>query len=400
MGSVAVENDLITGAEELLAALKSQQPLTNANRAALLRQVDKLRCGLQGPAEAMNFQGTFNMFTPVMNALVEHRVFDLVPLDGNIGLEALASKIGWESAVLVRFINVVLIQGILEEPEPRLYKHSPSSIAFREDRMRSYYQLGSWSVPSWWKVSDYLKTHAPEDLYNNLKSPFSYWRGAEGKTYYQLLEEDPAFSDVWHKGMAQAAPFNPVLGMFPFRDMRKAVEAEPDRAFVVDVGGGRGNALVDMMKECGGSFGAPMVLQDMKEVLQGDDPVRIEGVQVMPHDFYNEQPVKNAHIYYMRKVMHNYYDDKCRTILRPIVEAMGPTSRLLFGDMILPESAKPGDDALPFCMDLRMLMIGGTERSESQWKALLESVGLAIVKIWRLPGAPHQATIETMLRGN
>ncbi|KAK6829531.1 hypothetical protein PG987_010115 [Apiospora arundinis] len=59
MGSVAVENDLITGAEELLAALKSQQPLTNANRAALLRQVDKLRCGLQGPAEAMNFQGTF-----------------------------------------------------------------------------------------------------------------------------------------------------------------------------------------------------------------------------------------------------------------------------------------------------------------------------------------------------
>ncbi|KAK8104752.1 O-methyltransferase [Apiospora kogelbergensis] len=250
------------------------------------------------------------------------------------------------------------------------------------------------------QVSDYLKAHAPEDLYDNLKSPFAWSRGAEGKTYYQLLEEDTAFSDVWHKGMAQAAPFNPVLGMFPFRDMRAAVEAEPDRAFVVDVGGGRGNALIDMMRECGGSFGAPMVLQDMKEVLQGDDPVRIEGVQVMPHDFYNEQPVKNAHIYYTRKVMHNYYDEKCRTILDPIVDAMGPTSRLLFGDMILPKSAKPGDDALPFCMDLRMLMIGGTERSESQWKALLDSVGLVIVKIWRLPGAPHQATIEAKLRGN
>lgn len=143
------------------------------------------------------------------------------------------------------------------------------------------------------QVSDYLKAHAPEDLYDNLKSPFAWSRGAEGKTYYQLLEEDTAFSDVWHKGMAQAAPFNPVLGMFPFRDMRAAVEAEPDRAFVVDVGGGRGNALIDMMRECGGSFGAPMVLQDMKEVLQGDDPVRIEGVQVMPHDFYNEQPVKS-----------------------------------------------------------------------------------------------------------
>ncbi|KAK8075445.1 hypothetical protein PG997_010108 [Apiospora hydei] len=338
-----------------------------------------------------------------MNALVEHRAFDHVPLDGTIGLEDLASKIGWEPAVLIRFVNVVLIQGIFEEPEPKVYKHSASSTVFREDAMRAYYQLGSWSVPSWWKVSDYLKTHAPEDVYDPLKSPFSYSRGAEGQTYYQLLEADLAFSDVWHKGMAQAAPFNPVLGMFPFRDMKEAVEAEPDRAFVVDVGGGRGNALVDVMRECGGGFGAPMVLQDLEEVLQGEDPVQIDGVQVMPHDFYNEQPVKislpDAHIYYMRKVMHNYYDDKCRTILRPIVEAMGPTSRLLFGDMILPETAQPGDDALPFYMDLRMLMIGGTERSETQWKQLLESVGLVIVKIWRLPGAPHQATIETRLRG-
>lgn len=84
-----------------------------------------------------------NMFTPVMNVLVEHHVFDHVPAEGKtIGLDELASEIGWEPTVLVRFINVVLIQGILEEPEPRVYKHSASSIAFREDKMRSYYQLG------------------------------------------------------------------------------------------------------------------------------------------------------------------------------------------------------------------------------------------------------------------
>ncbi|KAK7961983.1 O-methyltransferase-like protein [Apiospora aurea] len=273
MSSCAAENDLISGAEKPLAALKRQQPLTRETRTVLLRQIDKLRCGLQGPVDAMHFQGTV--------------------LDGTIGLEDLASKMGWEPAVLVRFINVVLIHGIFEEPEPRVYKHSASSTAFREDAIRAYYRLGSWSVPSWWKVSDYLKTHAPEDVYDPLKSPFSYSRGGEGQTYYQLLEADPAFSTVWHKGMAQAALLNPVLGMFPFRDMRSAVEAEPGRAFVVDVGGGRGNALVDVMRECGGGgFGAPMVLQDLEEVLLGEEPVRIDGVQVMPHDFYNEQPIK------------------------------------------------------------------------------------------------------------
>lgn len=59
MDSSLVDSDLVTAAEELLASLKSlKQPLTNANRAALLRQVDRLRCGLQGPAEAMAFQRT------------------------------------------------------------------------------------------------------------------------------------------------------------------------------------------------------------------------------------------------------------------------------------------------------------------------------------------------------
>ncbi|KAK8122864.1 hypothetical protein PG984_011534 [Apiospora sp. TS-2023a] len=381
MESSVVDADLVIVAEELLASLKSQQPLTNTSRAALLHHIDKLRCGLQGPAEAMAFQRILNIFTPAMNVLVEHRVFDHVPLHGAIGLDELASKIGWDPAVLGRFLNVVLLQGILEEPEPRVYRH-----------MESQLTLGN-------KISDYLKTHAPEDVYNPLKCPVAYARGAEGKTYYQILEENPTFADVWHKGMTQA-PLNPVVGMFPFREMQQAVEAEPDRAFVVDVGGGRGNALVDVMEECRGSFGASMVLQDLEEVLQGRDPVRIDGVQVMPHDFYDEQPVKNAHIYYLRKVMHNYYDDKCRTILRPLVEAMGPTSRLPFGDMVLPESARPGQDPLPFGMDLRMLMIGGKERTEAQWQQLLESAGLVIVKIWRLPGAPHQATIETRLRGH
>ncbi|KAK7914208.1 hypothetical protein PG985_011911 [Apiospora marii] len=406
MEPATLDTNLVTTTEELLASLKSQDPLTNATRAARLRQVDKLRCGLQGPAEAAAFLRILNIFTPAMNVLVEHRVFDHVPLEGTIDLNELASKIGWDPAVLARFLNIVLLQGILEEPEPRVYRHSVSSTVFRDDAMRANHLLAAWSVPSWSelttgdKISDYLKTHAPEDVYDPLKSPVAYARGAEGKTYYQILEESPAFSDVWHKGMAQV-PLNPILGMFPFRDMRRAVEAEPGRAFVVDVGGGRGNALVDVMRECGGgSFGAPMVLQDLEPVLRGRDPVRIKGVQVMPHDFYNEQPVKNAHIYYLRKIMHNYYDDKCRTILRPLISAMGPTSRLLFGDMVLPESARPGDDALPFGMDLRMLMIGGKERTEAQWRQLLESVGLVIVKIWRLPGAPHQATIETRLRGD
>ena len=122
--------------------------------------------------------------------------------------------------------------------------------------------------------------------------------------------------------MAQAAPLNPVLGMFPFAALRDEIAASsPEqqqmqqqqqqqssrpptapRAFVVDVGGGRGNALVDMLRECGGVVPGPMVLQDLPEVLEGRDPVRLEGVETMPYNFLDEQPVKS--MFSFRAVKH------------------------------------------------------------------------------------------------
>lgn len=147
--------------------------------------------------------------------------------------------------------------------------------------------------PQWWKVSDYLKTHSAEDAKEATKVPFVWAMGKEGMTYYEAIEEDPVVSDTWHKGMIMIETTQPISGMFPFTSMKDAVEAEPQRAFVVDVGGGRGNALVSIMKDCGGSYGAKMVLQDMAEVLEGKDPVKVDGVENMPHNFYNVQPVES-----------------------------------------------------------------------------------------------------------
>ena len=147
--------------------------------------------------------------------------------------------------------------------------------------------------PQWWKVADYLKSHSAKEAQDATKVPFVWAMGKEGMTYYDAIEEDPVVSDTWHKGMIMIETTQPISGMFPFHSMKAAVEAEPHRAFVVDVGGGRGNALVSIMKECGGSYGAKMILQDMAEVLEGKDPVRVDGIEKMPHNFYDAQPVKS-----------------------------------------------------------------------------------------------------------
>jgi len=59
---------------------------------------------------------------------------------------------------------------------------------------------------------------------------------------------------------------------------------------------------------------------------------------------------------------------------------MRPDSRLLIGEMIVPEKA--GVNKYVFMMDICMLVIGGKERSEKEFSNLVEPAGLKLVKAW------------------
>lgn len=106
----------------------------------------------------------------------------------------------------------------------------------------------------------------------------------------------------------------------------------------------------------------------------------------------------DAHIYYLRNVLHNHYKERSKNILSRIVDAMGPTSRVLIGEMVLPATAGPGSDPFPFFMDLNMFMEGGLERTADDWCELLQEVGLEIKMIWRHPDNPVQCTIEAWIK--
>jgi hypothetical protein len=55
-------------------------------------------------------------------------------------------------------------------------------------------------------------------------------------------------------------------------------------------------------------------------------------------------------------------------------------SVMLLDEMILPEE---GVNAYAACMDLSMMAaFAGMERSESQWREILSSVGLKLIKIY------------------
>jgi hypothetical protein len=76
---------------------------------------------------------------------------------------------------------------------------------------------------------------------------------------------------------------------------------------------------------------------------------------------------------------------------------MGPTSRLLIAETVVPALTEVREDIGTYWMDMVMLGIGGKERSEKEFAALFDAVGLELVKIWMAPNG-RQAVLEARLK--
>lgn len=84
----------------------------------------------------------------------------------------------------------------------------------------------------------------------------------------------------------------------------------------------------------------------------------------------------------MHMIAHDWEDSSCQKIFTNIANAMDSNSRLLIDDLCL---ADTGVDTTSASLDiLMMLLTGGLERSELQWKNLVSSISppLKIERIW------------------
>ncbi|KAL8791853.1 MAG: hypothetical protein Q9195_005515 [Heterodermia aff. obscurata] len=162
---------------------------------------------------------------------------------------------------------------------------------------------------------------------------------------------------------------------------------------LVDVGGNTGYDAASF-KTKNPQIRGRCVVQDLPETL-ANSPEPAGGVEKVAYDFFTEQPIKGARAYFFKAVCHDFDDADCQKLLGNTVAAMGPDSSLLIDDWVLPDVGAPLAGASE---DMFMLMLlSGMERSESQWSALLESVGLEIKKIWRTDGV-SEAVIEARRR--
>ncbi|KAG6915159.1 hypothetical protein DXG01_012954 [Tephrocybe rancida] len=127
-------------------------------------------------------------------------------------------------------------------------------------------------------------------------------------------------------------------------------------------------------------------------------------VEFVSGDFFNQIPVENRDIYYLRNILHNWPDIQALQILRTVRKAMSRSSRLLIHDYVLShikqtelEAAKVepapspllpnygAGSARTYYQDMTMLvMYISKERTLDESVALASAAGLRLEKVWDL----------------
>jgi hypothetical protein len=149
---------------------------------------------------------------------------------------------------------------------------------------------------------------------------------------------------------------------------------------IIDVGGATGNlrtAILSRHAEPRGIlFDRPHVVGDAPQLINSRglaDRIKLEA-----GSFFESIPTGGS-AYLLSHIIHDWSEAQCLTILGKCRHAMKPNNRLLIVEMVLPTGDAPHPGKL---LDIIMLAIpGGQERTEPEYRELLEKAGFQLTRI-------------------
>ena len=142
---------------------------------------------------------------------------------------------------------------------------------------------------------------------------------------------------------------------------------------VVDVGGGNGALLIELLRRRPGLRGIVFDLPetDRDEAALGDRITFVAG------SFFDHVP--RGDVYLLSAILHDWDDERATAILRTVRAAAPDDARLLVRESVIAAGNEPSGEKW---LDLLMLaLLAGRERTEPEWRALLEGAGFAVEQI-------------------
>ncbi len=318
---------------------------------------------------------TGNFVAGALAGLAQLGIADLVAA-GPRSPADLAREIGADASALYRLMRATASVGVLAEQEDGRFAQTPLSDCLRRDARPSLRDLAimggrEWGALGWSQIEYGIRTGKPsvDKVY--------------GMPIFEYMAKHPE----------EAAIFNGAMTALSAIDS-PAVAAAYDFSGIgslVDVGGGHGLLLATILAKTPGLKG---ILYDLDFVVAGapEGPLApyMDRCSLASGDMFASVPA-GADAYIMKHIIHDWDDERCIKILKACRAAVNPGGRLLVVDSVI----APGNGFQPAkFLDLQMLLIpGGLERTEAQFRALFAAAG------WRLSRIVPTMAPDSILEG-
>ena len=304
--------------------------------------------------------------------------------DGPRPAAELAPKIGADAAALRRVMRLLASVGVFEEGAGGAFSLSPLGQALRSDvpgSARAMVQLfAGLGIQDSWKELEYcVRTGQP--------------------AFRKHSPDGDAFS---HFDAEQAKIFDDAMATFAPQTAAALAAAYDFSRFgtLVDVGGGNGAILIGLL---GANRGVRGIVFDRPQVAERAR-ARISEASLsgrctfVEGDFFESVP-EGGDAYLAKHVIHDWDDERALAILRNIRRAAGAKGRLLIAEGVYPariEASLASRGAA--ANDVNMLVVtGGRQRSEEEFRALYDAAGFALTAIVPTPN-PGVSLIEGVPR--
>ena len=329
------------------------------------------------PAQALLHLVNGSWTTQAIAVAAELGIADL--LAGGIGQpDELARIAGCHAPSLHRLLRALASLGLCAELEDGTFvptalgallaSHAPMSL-------RGTAIYGRYKWPVWGNLLHSVKTGECASAL------------AHGTPVFEHLARDATAAEVFHRAMTETTRLiaRAVVAAYDFRGFER----------IVDIGGGYGEMLGAVLRACPSARG---VLFDLPATLEGARR-HLETAGLAPRcelvagDFFESVPA-GADAYLLKRVIHDWDDDRATAILCRCREAMARHAKLLLVEQVMPERmAVTPEHQDAARMDLHMLlMVGGRERTADQYRQILAAAGLGLDTI--VPATLNVCVIE------
>lgn len=286
--------------------------------------------------------------------------------EGPRTVDDLAAETDTNAEALYRVLRLLASHEVFEELETRQYGLTPMAELLQADAPCSF--------------RDYAIVHGSE-WYNRAWAHLLYsvernepaFNLACGQSLFTYMEQHPEAASDFNNSMTALSRFEAagVCTAYDFSAFKT----------VVDVGGGQGRLLTDILAAYPALSG---ILFDQPSVVDAARPGLASTAtgarcQVVGGDFFRGVPA-GGDVYLLKHIIHDWDDERSAVILRNCREAMNDGGRVLVVEGVMPPGNEPSNSKL---WDVVMLALtsGGRERTAEEYADLYAQAGLSLTRV-------------------